>query len=262
MVITGRSGLFGLLALAGLVAPACGGPRFQVLPPPAIAATVTNRGDVVYVGRVFPLHGTSAQPTYVYQRRVEEQQGRLVSTHVTRDLGGAIQLAESASHSSDYVLSEYTLYANQLGQSGGIRVQDHQATFRITDGNKNERVHVERLTGDVVVGPTLVGYIFRRLDGLTRGEIAKVRLAVLDRMETIGFDLAAVPAPAGQTRIQMTPSSFLIRLAVDPVLFTFETSTRKLVRLEGRVPTKVRAGDRWNDFDARVEYDFVAASYR
>jgi hypothetical protein len=159
------------------------------------------------------------------------------------------------------VLSEYTLYTNQLGQTGGIRVQDDQITFRVTDDNV-ERVRVERLTGDVVVGPTLVGYVFRRLDGLARGEVAEVRLAVLDRMETISFELAAVAAPAGLTRIQMTPSSFLIRLAVDPVIFTFETSTRKLMRLEGRVPTKIRNGDRWKDFDARVEYAFVASSYR
>jgi hypothetical protein len=226
-----------------------------------IAPAITNRGDAIYVGRVFPLHGTSTQPTYVYERRVEARLGRWVSTHVTRDSAGAIQLAESATHSSDYALSEYTLYANQLGQTGGIRVQDDQITFRVTDGNI-ERVRVERLTGDVVVGPTLVGYVVRRLDGLARGEVAEVRLAVLDRMETIGFELAAVAAPAGLTRIQMTPSSFLIRLAVDPVIFTFETSTRQLVRLEGRVPTKIRDGDRWKDFNARVEYAFVASSYR
>lgn len=251
----------GWLALAGVLAPACGGPRFEARSPAVLAPAITNRGDAIYVGRVFPLHGTNAQPTYAYERRVEERQGQLVSTHVTRDLAGAIQLAESATHSPDYALSEYTLYANQLGQTGDIRVQDHQVTFRVTDG-KNQRVHVERLTGNVVVGPTLIGYVVRRLDGLARGDVARVRLAVLDRMETIGFDLTAVSASAGQTRVQMTPSSFLIGLAVDPVLFTFETSTRKLVRLEGRVPTKVRAGDRWTDFDARVEYDFVAASYR
>ncbi len=226
-----------------------------------IAADVANRGDAIYVGRVFPLRGASAQPTYVYERRVEERQGRLVSTHVTRDLAGVIQLAESANHSSDYALSEYTLHANQLGQTGGIRVQDNQITFRVADGEA-ERVRVERLTGDVVVGPTLVGYVVHRIDRLARGEIANVRMAVLDRMETIGFDLTSVAAPVGQTRIRMTPSSFLIALAVDPILFTFEASTRKLVRLEGRVPTKVRDGDRWKDFDARVEYDFVASSYR
>jgi hypothetical protein len=170
---------------------------------------VVNRGEAIYVGHVFPLHGTNARPTYVYERRVDGREGQLVSTHVTRDPAGAIQLAESAAHSRDYALSEYTLYANQLGQTGDLRVQDHQVAFRLSDG-KTEQLRVEKVAGDVVVGPTLIGYVLRRLDGLMRGDVAEVRLAVL----------------------------------------------------EGRVPTKIRDGERWKDFDARVEYSFVAPSYR
>ena len=89
-----------------------------------------------------------------------------------------------------------------------------------------------------------------------------VRPAVLDRLVTIGFQLQAVEARPGQTRIRMKPSSFLVALVVDPLYFTFETATGKLVRLEGRVPPKVRDGDAWRDFDARVEYRFVANAYR
>jgi len=36
----------------------------------------------------------------------------------------------------------------------------------------------------------------------------------------------------------MKPSSFLVGMLVDPVYFTFESGTAKLVRLEGRVPPK------------------------
>jgi hypothetical protein len=92
--------------------------------------------------------------------------------------------------------------------------------------------------------------------------VLNVRLAVLDRLETIGFDLESVPAEANQTRIQMRASSAFIRLIVDPLYFTFETASSKLVRLEGRVPPKVRRGGAWADFDARVEYQFVAPEYR
>ena len=67
---------------------------------------------------------------------------------------------------------------------------------------------------------------------------------------------------AGQTKVQMTASSFIYRLAIDPVFFTFETATGKLVRLEGRIPPKVKDGDGWANFDARVEYRFVADAYR
>ncbi len=94
------------------------------------------------------------------------------------------------------------------------------------------------------------------------GKEVKLRLAVLERLETVGFELrAAEPAP-GQTHIVMAPSSCFVSLVVDPIHFTFETETGKLVRLEARVPPKLRDGDGWQDFDARVEYRFVANAYR
>jgi hypothetical protein len=249
------------LALLGLLAAACGGPRIEPHPAPSLPSDVTDRGDRIYVGHVFPLGSPSTVPTYVYERRVVEHDGALVSTHVTRDPAGEIQLAESATHSAGYELADYTLHANQLGQHGSIHVEGDEVSFRLSDG-EHEKTRVEHQAGDVVVGPTLVGYVFRRLDALAEGEVAEVRLAVLDRLETIGFELEAVDAAPGQTRVRMSPSSFLVGLAIDPIHFTFDTSTKALVRLEGRVPTKIREGARWSDFDARVEYELVASSYR
>ena len=160
-----------------------------------------------------------------------------------------------------YALIDYTLHANQLGQTGTIRVEKDQVSFERLEGT-NRRTRIERQEGPVVVGPTLVGYIFRHLEALRANQILGVRLAVLDRLETIGFQLQAVEAQPGQTRIRMKPSSLLVGMLVDPVYFTFESGTGKLVRLEGRVPPKVRAGKGWRDFDARVEYRYVAGEYK
>lgn len=86
-------------------------------------------------------------------------------------------------------------------------------------------------------------------------------LALLDRLETLAFELEAVDASGGQTRVRMQPSNLLLSAVIDPVVFTFESDTGKLVRLEGRVPPKRRDGEWLEDFDARVEYSFVAAEY-
>jgi hypothetical protein len=114
----------------------------------------------------------------------------------------------------------------------------------------------------VVVGPTLVGYIYHRLEMLRAGQVLGVRFAVLERLETIGFELDVVAGNPGQTRVRMKPSSMWLAALIAPVYFTFDAATGHLVRLEGRVPSKVREGDHWADFDARVEYRFVAQSYR
>lgn len=264
---------------AASVLPACR--QSPTTPPevPPVPPAVTTRGESIYVGKVFPLREPASAPTYVYERRVEDRGDTRTSTHVTRDPSGAVVLAETAVHDRAYALQSYTLHANQLGQTGGVDVVGDRITFRLNDKD-GPRTSVERQAGPVVVGPTLVGYIVENLAQLRTGKTRRVRMAIPERMETIGFELAVDDAAAGHTRVVMKPTSPFLKLAVDPIHFTFETTTKapavepsaagspadgtseKLVRLEGRVPTKIWKNGRLADFDARVEYSFVADRYR
>jgi hypothetical protein len=251
------------LAAAALIGSACTSSPAGERALPEVAPAITNRGETIYFGRVFPLEGASAAPTYVYERRVgvEGDGKRFVSTHVTRDSAGVVQIAEAATHDATYTLNDYTLYGNQLGESGSVQVEPGQVTFRLSS-LAGERTRVEQTSGDVVVGPTLIGVIVNRFEALQRGDVASVRFAVVGRLETIGFELTKVSSAPGELRVKMSPSDFLVGLVVDPIYFTFDSSTKKLLRMEGRVPPLVRDGDDWRDFDARVEYAFVAPSYR
>lgn len=240
---------------------ACGAP-YAPVPEPALPPEVGD-GETIYFGHVFPLAAPAdaASPTYIYERRVAERGGAMRATHITREPAGRVVLADSATHDADYRLREYTLHGDQLGQRGTVRVEAGVVSFHLISGTE-ERSGSEPLGDPVVVGPTLVGHIVRQLGALRAGAVLPVRLAALDRLETLGFELQAIPAAPGQTQVRMKASSLVLALAVPPVLFTFETQTGKLVRIEGRVPTKVRSGDRWRDFDARVEYEYVAGAYR
>lgn len=228
---------------------------------PADRSAPADRGETVYFAEIFPRGTLARTPVFVDERLVEERAGMLVSTQITRDRSGATVIRESATHSGDYSLIEYTLYANQFGQAGTIRVQGDQVTYERLEGTDRE-TRAERVDGPVVVGPTLVGYIVRHLDLLQADQEIEIRLAVLDRLETYGFKLKAVEARTGETRIRMKPSSFLIAMAVEPLYFTFETATRKPIRLEGRVSPEVRDEDGWHAVDARVEYRLTSDAYR
>jgi hypothetical protein len=220
-----------------------------------------SKGEIIYVGSTYPLNGESVSPLFTYERRVSGIGDQLVSTHVTRYRSGEVAISESANHTADYALLDYSLERDQAGQSGSIHVQNGTITFRFGRGGE-EKVKSEKQSGPVAVGPTLVGFIYRNLDALRSGREVKVRLAVLDRLETIGFKLKSMEAAPGMTRICMSASNFLVAMAVDPVLFTFDTATGKLVRIEGRVPPKLKDGKDWKYFDARVEYQFLAATYK
>lgn len=250
------------VALVALVTACTSRIPYVARPAPQLPADVTERGEPIYRGRVYPQGSARQEPLYVYERRVDDGGDATVATHVTRDLTGRIAIAESARHARDYTLAEYTLHANQLGQSGSVSVADGRVTFRLATDGGRERVARERLRQPVVVGPTLVGYIAHRLGALRAGRTLDVRFAILDRLETIPFELERVRAKPGQTRVRMRAASWLVRLVVEPTYFTFDDASGKLVTLDGRVPPKVHVGRWWKDLDAHVVYDYVAAAYR
>lgn len=260
--VAGRPSMKAALAAMSVVGLGCqSAPAVRKSEPLVLPAEVTQRGETVYFGSTFHLKNAGPEPLFVYERRVEQQGEVMVSTHVTREPSGAVALAEEATHTREYALQRYTLHANQLGQRGTIVIENGAVTFTVV-GENGERSRVEQQPLPVVIGPTLVGFTMKHLPVLRAKQTVAVRFAVLDRLETIGFELSEVAGAPGQTRVKMAASNVLYALVIDPIFFTFETATGKLVRLEGRVPPKLRAGDGWSDLDARVEYRFVADAYR
>jgi hypothetical protein len=217
-------------------------------------------GDAVYFGSVFPLDSDSVDPSFVYERRVGERAGGLVSTHITRDSAGEVVVADSAAHDLDYHLVEYALLQDQLGRTGMVVVVPGGLTFRFQDDD-GEHTRTESTRSPVVAGPTLVGYLLDHLDALEGGASLDVRFVVLDRLRTIGFELRAVPAEPGQVRVQMRASSAVFGLLVHPLYFTFDDAGH-ILTMEGRVPPKEDVSGHLRALDARVEYRFVADTYR
>src|SRR5690349_19681179 len=105
--------------------------------------------ETVHFAEVFPGGTLGAPPLFAAERLVEERAAVLVSTHVTRDRAGATVIRESATHSGDYALIEYRLYANQFGQAGTIRVQGDQVFYERFQGTERE-TKAERVNGPVV----------------------------------------------------------------------------------------------------------------
>ena len=265
------------IALVATIA-GCGAPVQRPLRPLALDAAVLSGGERIYVGRVFPLTtGSDAAvvPLFTYERRVSAAPSvdggvpvsPMRSTHITRDAKGAVVVAESALHSIGYDLLDYELYGDQLQRSGSVQVRGQRVSFLLRAAGKGsageqQQVAEEQQSAPVVVGPTLVGFIARQRASLAAGQVIAIRLAVLERLETLGFELRSVPAASGQTRVEMAASSLLIGLVVKPLYFTFDAASGNLLRMEGRVPPKAIVGEHWQDLDARVEYAYAVAAYR
>jgi hypothetical protein len=220
----------------------------------------SSTGDQIYEGRVYSLAGRPA-PLFRYERRVQSAGSGNVSTHITYDPAGDVVVIQSAEHTSAYDLVRADLIHGQTGVSGSIEVSGRQVTFTLNEGGQVSSAR-EDISDPVVAGPTMFGYIVAHWHELIEGASLPIRFAVIERMETIGFTLEKVDSEPGRTTILMQPSSLLVRLAVDPTYFQFDTRTKRILEYTGRVPPFETVGDRLETLDARVDYRFIATDFR
>lgn len=212
----------------------------------AVSRDSTSYGELVYVGTVATLKAPT-KPVYEYERRVKDGS----STSFTKQ-GAEPVLIEQATHDADYGVSSYVQWQLQTREVGRVTIEHGVVRLSHSSGGV-ERSAEEPLRESVVVGPTLFGFIARHRERLLKGEVLTIRFAVTSRLETIPFELSRVDGPDGRTRIRMAAKSPLVALVVDPLFVTY-SADGALVALDGRVPTKLKQGEGWTDFDAHVEY--------
>lgn len=226
----------------------------------AIEMRPSSTGEQIYEGRVFALDGRR-DPLFTYERRIRSEGGVVTSTHITHDPAGAVVVVQRASHSPSYELRRADLTHGQSGLQASVTVADGRATYTVDDGVRTTTSQ-ESVDHPVVAGPTMFGFILAHWEALRGGAVLPIRFAVLERGESLGFVLARVEGPAGRTVIRMTPSNPLVRLAVAPTYFHFDTPSRRILEYTGRVPPLERRGESLAALDARVSYQFVAAAFR
>jgi hypothetical protein len=255
-----------VVAFGSALLGACTATRPRPLAPAAldellvIERTPATTGEQIYEGRVYPLDGRSGT-LFRYERRVQTTGSSVTSTHLTHDPSGAVVVVQSAVHSPTYDLTTAATIHRQTGASATVAVENGEATFMLTDGGRQSVSH-ERVEDPVVAGPTMFGFILAHWDELERGVTIPIRFALLERGETLGFVLDKVPASEGRTTIRMKPTSLLVRMAVAPTYFEFETASRRILEYTGRVPPMEQVDDRLQTLDARVAYTFTAPEFR
>ena len=221
-------------------------------------------GELVYRGATFSQRSTAGQtPLYRYERRVAATPTGAVATHATSDAKGQLIIAESAAYSPTYALQRFDAVNAQAGYSGSAVVSNNgrHVEYRLNDNGKIS-TSSDDLTDPVVTGPSMFGFILSQWDALLAGKIVPVRMLVLKEKTTYGFDVRLEKQARGQTAFSITPSSFIIRLAIAPLRLTFETANKTAVRYEGRVPPMEMVDGKPTDLDARVEYFSIAPRYR
>lgn len=220
-------------------------------------------GELVYRGSVFELSRANGPELFSYERRVAHTDGGLAAAHITKDSRGIVLIAEEARFSKAYALARFDAANAQVGFSGTVRVSDdgRQLDFRLVDNGVASTAR-ERVSAPVVSGPSLHGFVLHHWPALIAGRTIPVRMIALAKKQTYGFDIRLAQRSGGRTTFSITPSSWLVRLAIAPLEVTFDDATRDVVRYEGLVPPVIERGGRREALVARVDYTMAAPGYR
>lgn len=218
----------------------------------------------IYEGRVFvPTAAADAKPVFTYERLVTSTGDGLVALHRTRDASGATIIEESAQMTPAYTLRRFDADNRQQGFRGTATVsaEGRHIDFSLLRDGRWRHAR-QTLDAAVVAGPSLHGFMLQHWDRLVAGDTVPVRMIVIAKTTTYGFRIGLHSHSAERTVFSLTPTNWLVRLAVAPLIVAFDNTTRQLLRYEGRVPPQLVEGGRAREFDARVDYTMKAAAYR
>lgn len=179
------------------------------------------------------------------------------------DLTGEVLVVEKTIVKTDGTLVSFEQDQKQLKTTGKLEVADGKAHFTFTRDGKT-KTDDEKAGADFIVTPTLVAYVQKHWDQVMKGETVKMRLGVLDRLETVGFQMKKDSEKEldGQAAVvlKMKPSSVIISALVNPLFFSFSSDGKHLLTLEGRTNVKIPVEGKLKDFDGYTVYTYPPAA--
>jgi hypothetical protein len=171
---------------------------------------------------------------------------------------GKLAMRETLTLTKQHELAEFSIEDFQQDAKGSVRVDDKKLYFTFKSGEDTKTAEEER-PDNLLVGPLMPAYIKTHWNQIMNGDEVKVRLAVLNRLETIGFKFFKVEEKNEDGKavviVKMKASSFVVAAIVDPLYFTFLKSGVKLLHWTGRTLPKLEINGKWKDLDAETVYN-------
>lgn len=164
-------------------------------------------------------------------------------------------------------LISYHLDDKQTGAIGDVRVRyegnrNALELEYVKGGSHKKRTEVLKdntLTSDMV-GP----FLSEHWDALAHGTKVSCRYIVVSRVETVGFTFVKESASIWHGQrvlvVRMEPTSKVISLLVDPLVFVMESiPPHRVLQYTGRTTPKIIAGTSWKELDAVTVFNWDTA---
>jgi len=179
---------------------------------------------------------------YTEQHEVRREGERVVAAE-TRYLGpdGKLIARLRSDYARDPYAPDYLFEDFRTGAIEAVEVQEKGVELR---ANGKRKLHALPVSLPLVTGQGLDRLARERLEGLARGEVVAVELALPSRFSSYEFRMRAVGSTdreARSIRVRFEPSSFLLRLLAPSIEAEYERSTGRLLGYRG--VSNVAGGD-------------------
>ncbi len=214
---------------------------------------------ITYTAKLYELN--SDKQKLLYQMKREEtnvSDNTNVKTTITEPTNKKEAVIEELLLKDGKIL-KYQIHQKQLGDERTLEVKDGKVIFTTVSDGKT-KTDQEDLAPNLVVGPTVIDYLKKNWKDIVGGETISIRFAVLERRDTVGFKFFKESELKINGKdcivVKMKPTSFIIAAVVNPLLFTFEKDSVKLLELKGRTLLKQNVNGTWKDLDADIVYEY------
>ena len=145
----------------------------------------------------------------------------------------------------------------QINTSGRVEVGGGKAKFTFKKDGK-EKSDTEDAGSDFITTSAIPLDLEANWSKIMKGEKLKRRLAVVGRMETVGFEFSKEKEVDLEGKksivVKMKPSSFIIAAIVKPLHFYMSTDGATLYQIDGRTTVKKNVNGSFKDLDAVTVY--------
>jgi hypothetical protein len=214
--------------------------------------------DDVLLGKIYQKDSHLQHLLFNFRRTASRSGNETNATRTYTYPNGRTAAIEKATYQDGRLIS-YRLLEKQIHAHGQAEIHGSawrgkgQISFRyVKDGET--LTNIEDLEAGTVVNDTIVPYMLAHWDELMPGKEVYARYIVVPHTETVGFNLVKSGEATWKREpaviIEMVPASFFVRLVVDPMYFTVEKDSHRVVKYEGLVTPKIKEDGEWENLDA------------
>jgi len=211
-------------------------------------------------GRVFTKSGDTQTPLFLYERKVKSDGAKILVDARYTDPKGTLVVQEKMKYENGS-FSSVEFYQNQDHQSGKAWREGKKIKYEYTDTSGEKRTNEEDWKENTIVSDQVEDFLVYHWKEIQDDKEIKVRLIVVDRLETFGFTFKKEKTIQYDRKkavvVKMFATSFIIGVLMgDPITFTFidEGNRPWMVEHIGLALPKIKNDDEWTEFDSRSIY--------